>query len=219
MSNTASIQELSRQHPRNYAIQAETLRGISMNSNDQDKESEYTIKIGLTDEEDLVEHSIPKSQLFPLASDDHFKRAVEKLVGSSGGSQEWGSDWAPAATSREEYKEKAVSEKYFRSLAASHPSGINPNLFSFSNTGGILNGGVCWWHSRMQRAALYLTVYLPDMPPPSKPEVRRILCDLMTAQKEMRYKDVWSDSKSSKGFSCFHGLMGYQDSQNSHQTR
>lgn len=35
---------------------------------------------------------------------------------------------------------------------------------SFSNHGGISNKGVCWWHSRLQRAALYLTEFRPELP-------------------------------------------------------
>lgn len=35
------------------------------------------------------------------------------------------------------------------------------NLMSFRNQGGFFNGGVCWWHSRFQRNALYLTYYSP----------------------------------------------------------
>lgn len=38
------------------------------------------------------------------------------------------------------------------------------NLMSFRNRGGIGNGGVCWWHSRFQRNALYLTTYNPSAP-------------------------------------------------------
>ncbi len=39
----------------------------------------------------------------------------------------------------------------------------NPrNLMGFQNSGGIANGGVCWWHSRFQRNALYLTIFHPE---------------------------------------------------------
>lgn len=36
------------------------------------------------------------------------------------------------------------------------------NLMSFKNQGGFGRGGVCWWHSRFQRNALYLTYYAPE---------------------------------------------------------
>lgn len=35
------------------------------------------------------------------------------------------------------------------------------NKLSFTNYGGLLNGGVCWWHSRFTRAAQYLAVFEP----------------------------------------------------------
>lgn len=36
------------------------------------------------------------------------------------------------------------------------------NLLNFKNDGGILNQGVCWWHSRFQRNLLYLAYFSPD---------------------------------------------------------
>jgi hypothetical protein len=32
------------------------------------------------------------------------------------------------------------------------------------NQGGLLGDGVCWWHSRLQRSALYLATFRPDLP-------------------------------------------------------
>src|SRR5438270_754213 len=47
-------------------------------------------------------------------------------------------------------------------------AGFSPSQrLSFGNTGGIAHGGVCWWHSRFQRAAIYLTIFRPDLPKPS----------------------------------------------------
>ena len=43
------------------------------------------------------------------------------------------------------------------------------------NNGGIANGGVCWWHSRLQRAAIYLTSYAPSKTKPSSAEARAII--------------------------------------------
>ena len=45
------------------------------------------------------------------------------------------------------------------------------NLMSFKNGGGISGGGVCWWHSRFQRNALYLTFYSPAKPRPESYEI------------------------------------------------
>jgi len=33
-----------------------------------------------------------------------------------------------------------------------------------ANQGGLFNDGVCWWHSRLQRSALYLATFRPDLP-------------------------------------------------------
>jgi hypothetical protein len=32
------------------------------------------------------------------------------------------------------------------------------------NHGGLFGGGVCWWHSRLERSATYLSVFRPDLP-------------------------------------------------------
>lgn len=36
------------------------------------------------------------------------------------------------------------------------------NLISFTNHGGLVNGRICWWYSRFERIATYLTYYRPD---------------------------------------------------------
>lgn len=36
------------------------------------------------------------------------------------------------------------------------------NLMSFKNDGGVLDQGVCWWHSRFQRNLLYLAYFSPE---------------------------------------------------------
>lgn len=46
------------------------------------------------------------------------------------------------------------------------------NLMAFRNSGGIANGGVCWWHSRFQRNALYLTSYDPAARKPTDEEAQ-----------------------------------------------
>lgn len=46
---------------------------------------------------------------------------------------------------------------------------------AFANRGGLAYGGVCWWHSRFQRNAAYLTIYRPDLPKPSSREIKRII--------------------------------------------
>jgi hypothetical protein len=49
---------------------------------------------------------------------------------------------------------------------------------AFQNYGGIGNGGVCWWHSRMQRASLYLAVFRPDQARPTEAQAKKILASL-----------------------------------------
>ena len=55
------------------------------------------------------------------------------------------------------------------------------NLMSFVNQGGLINGGVCWWHSRFQRNALYLTIYKPDLPKPTEDEARVLVKKIRAA--------------------------------------
>lgn len=49
------------------------------------------------------------------------------------------------------------------------------NLMSFRNQGGLFNAGVCWWHSRFQRNILYLSLFRPDLPKPSRHDALRII--------------------------------------------
>lgn len=46
---------------------------------------------------------------------------------------------------------------------------------AFKNRGGLFKGGVCWWHSRLQRSSYYLARYAPSAPKPNVSEVRSIL--------------------------------------------
>ena len=46
---------------------------------------------------------------------------------------------------------------------------------SFKNNGGLFNGGVCWWHSRLQRSSAYLVKFDPTQKVPSDSEVWSIL--------------------------------------------
>lgn len=57
------------------------------------------------------------------------------------------------------------------------------NLMAFTNHGGLLNGGVCWWHSRFQRNALYLTIFKPDEKKPTDQEARKLIIKIRTAKE------------------------------------
>lgn len=57
------------------------------------------------------------------------------------------------------------------------------NLMSFRNQGGIGNGGVCWWHSRFQRNALYLTIFNPSKDFPSPERAKEIIKEIRKGKK------------------------------------
>lgn len=57
------------------------------------------------------------------------------------------------------------------------------NLMTFRNHGGIANGGVCWWHSRFQRNALYLTIYKPNLAKPSADEAHDLVKKIRAAKE------------------------------------
>ena len=46
---------------------------------------------------------------------------------------------------------------------------------AFKNDGGLFNGGVCWWHSRLQRSATYLARFDARKPKPNAEGVKAIL--------------------------------------------
>ncbi|NLP06065.1 hypothetical protein GX411_08970 [Candidatus Fermentibacteria bacterium] len=94
-----------------------------------------------------------------------------------------GTPWRPAAVSRDEYAASAGFPEYVRGLAGDTPSGPNPNLPGFTNEGGLLGRGVCWWHSRLTRAALYLAYFEPGLPGPDGAGARRALSALMRCER------------------------------------
>lgn len=51
---------------------------------------------------------------------------------------------------------------------------------AFKNAGGLFNGGVCWWHNRLQRSSAYLVKFAPELNPPTNPELYQILFQLRT---------------------------------------
>lgn len=55
------------------------------------------------------------------------------------------------------------------------------NLMTFKNSGGLFNGGVCWWHSRFQRNIFYLSIFRPDL---EKPKNQRDIKDLIVKIRE-----------------------------------
>jgi len=53
------------------------------------------------------------------------------------------------------------------------------NRIAFQNDGGLGDGGVCWWHSRLQRSSIYLTQYAPSKPQPTIAEARELVRKLV----------------------------------------
>jgi len=52
----------------------------------------------------------------------------------------------------------------------------------FSNDGGILDKGTCWWHSRFERSAAYLAVFRPDLPKPNASQIEAIVAGIINHQ-------------------------------------
>jgi len=75
-----------------------------------------------------------------------------------------------ASNSANEFCSDRKDKSYVKELAQEREGNM-----SFRNSGGIANGGVCWWHSRFVRSALYLTYYRPELTKPTKEEVVTIV--------------------------------------------
>jgi hypothetical protein len=73
-------------------------------------------------------------------------------------------------------KDRQLS-KYVKSL-----TNDAKNLMAFRNHGGLVNGGVCWWHSRFQRNALYLAIFKPNLPKPTEDEARDLIKQIRFAK-------------------------------------
>lgn len=124
---------------------------------------------------------IPADELLPVGSNDAIKRAVQQSIAAADPGARSSVPWRPIATSKEEYIAVAEDPDYVRGLTT--PRFTNPNLLGFKNGGGIGGEGVCWWHSRFTRAALYLAYFVPDAPRPDAHALRRILRGLMAADE------------------------------------
>ncbi|WP_372654794.1 hypothetical protein [Halobacteriovorax sp.] len=57
------------------------------------------------------------------------------------------------------------------------------NLLAFRNQGGLINGGVCWWHSRFQRNAMVTARFRPELDYPSEREVKKIIKAIRKGKK------------------------------------
>jgi hypothetical protein len=71
----------------------------------------------------------------------------------------------------------------------------------FKNAGGLANGGVCWWHSRFQRAAWYLAEFDPGAPAPSVAAAKDLIRRLVSRSEVVvipGYGDLVSFTKDFK---------------------
>ena len=70
---------------------------------------------------------------------------------------------------------------------------------AFKNTGGIANGGVCWWHSRLQRSSFFLARFNPSASKPTNRQLNEILSNLRSMEKVVTipgYADFRSFSRA-----------------------
>lgn len=80
-------------------------------------------------------------------------------------------------------------------LVKNNPNEISSRI-AFPNSGGMFHSGVCWWHSRLQRSAFYLTTFKPELPKPNKRQVRNIL-------RKIRYMIAVAEIPGYKNFYDF----------------
>jgi hypothetical protein len=73
------------------------------------------------------------------------------------------------------------------------------NRIEFKNGGGLLNGGVCWWHSRLQRSSLYLARFNPLRPKPNGAQIRGILSALKNMNQVVEIGGYANFHEFSKG--------------------
>ena len=72
-------------------------------------------------------------------------------------------------------KEKFCQQRLSSTNAIQKIVSSSENHLAFTNQGGLFGGGVCWWHSRFTRAAAYLAIFDPTLPPPSVKEAKDII--------------------------------------------
>lgn len=74
------------------------------------------------------------------------------------------------------------------------------NTVGFRNKGGLINGGVCWWHSRLTRNAAYLAYFSPEKPKPtSSEEVKAVLRQLRKGNAPVEvpgFKNLYSFTRA-----------------------
>ncbi len=77
---------------------------------------------------------------------------------------------ATSSKSADEFCSDRKDKSFMREILSEDESRM-----AFQNQGGLVNGGVCWWHSRFQRNATYLTIFRPELKRPSASEAKKII--------------------------------------------
>ncbi|TNE97583.1 MAG: hypothetical protein EP326_11205 [Deltaproteobacteria bacterium] len=101
-----------------------------------------------------------------------------------------------ASQNKAEFCADRESAEYYQKLLLN-----KENRLSFTNHGGLANGGVCWWHSRFTRKAAYLAIYRPELPKPSKEEAYDIVLAIRMGNKVVEvpgYRNLYEFSRDYK---------------------
>jgi len=90
---------------------------------------------------------------------------------------------------------------------ASHPLNLTPNY----NAPGPLGTGMCWWHSKMQRAAVYLAVFdRPDSAKPTTAEALHIFAKLRDLKEVVSVPGFTNWFDFSKAYKTeFYQILGH----------
>ncbi len=101
-----------------------------------------------------------------------------------------------APKSKKELCEYASDLSKFQKMLKTGTNRIFP-----SNSGGFVGMGLCWWHSRLERKATYLTFYSPDKAKPSRKEAIRLLRKIRAGQEIVEIPGYSNLSDFTKDFS------------------
>jgi len=113
--------------------------------------------------------------LFYLLGDKYMKTLTCLIIGllfSAAATAE------TASQNKAEFCADRENPEYYQKLLVN-----DENRLSFTNRGGLLNGGVCWWHSRFTRKAAYLAIFRPELPKPNKKEAYDIVLAIRMGRK------------------------------------
>lgn len=99
-----------------------------------------------------------------------------------------------ASQNKAEFCADRENPEYYQKLLLN-----DENRLSFTNRGGLVNGGVCWWHSRFTRKAAYLAIFKPELPKPNKKDAYDIVLALRMGRKVVTvpgYRNLYEFSRA-----------------------